>query len=99
MPELNSKEMGECRKPATTGDILKITDDIFGKVRELNLIISDINSVLINIPMENSEEKESKKGSKGWLEDEYELLIGIRVRMNTTIEKIHLLKSRLGGEK
>jgi hypothetical protein len=98
MPNLES-EMG-CRPPVTTQEMSKAIDDIWGRVKELNLIISDINNELFNVPMETSNEPDvCKKASKGWLEDEYELLLEIRTKTNIAIDKINMLKSRVRGEK
>jgi len=97
MPELNS---GENRKPATTGDISKVIFSILDRAKELNIIISEVNSELVGSPMEVNEEKDlTKKATEGWVEDEYKRLCEIRGQMNRTLEKMQLLKSRLKTEK
>lgn len=90
----------EDRKPATTGDISKVIFSILARAKELNLIISEVNSELVGSPMEAQEEKDmAKKASEGWIEDEYKRLCEIRGQMNRAFEKMQLLKSKLRGEK
>lgn len=97
MSELRSVEN---RKPATIGDITKVIFSISARSKELNLIISEVNSELVGSPMEAQEEKDlAKKASEGWIEDEYRILCEIRGQMNRTFEKMQLLKSKLRGEK
>lgn len=97
MPELRSVEN---RKPATTGDITKVIFSISARSKELNLIISEVNSELVGSPMEVQEEKNlTKKASEGWIEDEYKTLCEIRGQMNRAFEKMQLLKSKLRGER
>jgi len=97
MPEINSVES---RKPATTGDISKVIFSILDRAKELNIIISEVNSELVGSPMEVQEEKDlTKKASEGWIEDEYRTLCEIRGQMNRAFEKMQLLKSKLRGER
>jgi len=91
---------GESRKPATTGDISKVIFSILDRAKELNIIISEVNSELVDSPMEVQEEKDlAKKASEGWIEDEYKRLCEIREQMNRVSEKMQLLKSRLKTER
>ena len=97
MPELRQVED---RKPATTGDISKVIFSISARAKELNSIVSEVNSELVGSPMEAQEEKDmAKKASQGWIEDEYKILCEIRGQMNRTFEKMQLLKSKLKTEK
>jgi len=97
MPELRSVED---RKPATIGDISKVVFTILDRAKELNIIISEVNSELVGSPMEVQEEKDlAKKASEGWIEDEYRILCEIRGQMNRAFEKMQLLKSKLRGER
>ena len=94
MPELAKN--AECRKPATTGDVAKIIFSILDRTKELNIIVSEVNSELVGSPMEVQEEKDlAKKASEGWLEDKYRTLCEIRGQMNRAFEKMQLLKSRI----
>jgi len=98
MPELNKTV--ECRKPANTGDVSKIILSILDKVKELDMIISEVNSELVGSPMEVQGEKDlTKKASEGWIEDNYRVLCEIRGQTNRAFEKVQLLKSRLKTEK
>ena len=98
MPELN--KTAECRKPASTGDVSKIILSILDKVKELDMIISEVNSELVGSPMEVQGEKDlTKKASEGWIEDNYRVLCEIRGQTNRAFEKVQLLKSRLKTEK
>jgi len=98
MPELDKN--AECRKPATTGDVSKVIFSILDRAKELNIIVSEVNSELVGSPMEVNEEKDlTKKASEGWLEDEYRVLCEIRGQTNRAFEKVQLLKSRLKTEK
>jgi len=94
---MREEGMAESRKPATTGDVSKIIFSILDKAKELNVIVSEVNSELVGSPMEDQEEKDlTKKASAGWLEDNYRLLCEIRGRMDRAFEKAQLLKSRVG---
>ena len=98
MPELNKTV--ECRKPASTGDVSKIILSILDRVKELDMIISEVNSELVGSPMEVQGEKDlTKKASEGWIEDNYRVLCEIRGQTNRAFEKVQLLKSRLKTEK
>jgi len=100
MTELSKDASVECRKPASTGDILKVVFSILDRAKELNIIISEVNSELVGSPMEVHEEKDlAKKASEGWLEDEYRTLCDIRGQINRAFEKVQLLKSRLKTER
>jgi len=100
MPELSKDASVEGRKPATTGDVSKVIFSILDRAKELNIIISEVNSELVGSPLGVSEEGEAKKeASEGWLEDEYRTLCEIRGQMNRILEKMQLLKSRLKTEK
>lgn len=97
MPELANSEN---RKPATTGDVSKVVFSILDRAKELDIIISGVNSEIVGSPMEVHEEKDlTKKASEGWLEDEYRILCEIRERINRAFEKVQLLKSRLKTER
>lgn len=97
MQELNS---GESRRPATTGDISKVIFSISARAKELNIIVSEVNSELVGSPMEAQEEKDmAKKATEGWIEDKYKILCKIRGQMDRTFEKMQLLKSKLGTGK
>ena len=90
------QEASESRKPATTGDVAKVIFSILDRTKELNKIISEVNSEMVGSPMEVQEEKKStKKASEGWLEDRYRTLCEIRGQMNRAFEKMQLLKSRI----
>ena len=98
MPELNKTV--ECRIPASTGDVSKIILSILDRVKELDMIISEVNSELVGSPMEVQGEKDlTKKASEGWIEDNYRVLCEIRGQTNRAFEKVQLLKSRLKTEK
>ncbi len=100
MPELSKDASVENRKPATTGDVSKVIFSILDRAKELNIIVSEVNSELVGSPMEAQEEKDmTKKASEGWIEDEYRTLCEIRGQMNKAFEKMQLLKSRLKTEK
>ena len=97
MQELNS---GESRRPATTGDISKVIFSISARAKELNVIISEVNSEMVGSPMEAQEEKNlAKKASEGWIEDEHKRLCEIRGQLNRVLEKVQLLKSKLKSGK
>jgi len=100
MTELSKDASVECRKPATTGDISKVSFSISARAKELNMIISEVNNELVGSPMEVNEEKDmAKKASEGWIEDEYKILCEIRGQINRAFEKMQLLKSKLKTEK
>ena len=86
----------ENSKPATTGDVSKVIYSMLERTKELNMIISEVNSELVGSAMEVQEEKdEAKKASKGWLEDNHVVLCKIRRQLDRALEKMQLLKSRL----
>ena len=88
--------MVESKKPATTGDVSKIIFSILDNAKDLNIIISEVNSELVGSPIEAQEEKDiAKKATQGWLEDNYRILCKIRGQMNKALEKMQLLKSRV----
>lgn len=94
--ELSKDANVESRKPATTGDASKVIYSILERAKELNIIVSEVNSELVGSPMEVQEEKDlAKKASEGWLEDSHGTLCEIRGQMNRVLEKMQLLKSRL----
>lgn len=100
MPELSKDANLEGKKPATTGDISKIAFNILDMTKELNIIISEVNSELIGSSIEVQEEKDvAKKASEGWIEDEYKTLFEAKKQITRAVEKVQLLKSRLRGEK
>ena len=100
MTELSKDASVECRKPASTGDVSKIILSILDKAKELDMIISEVNSEMVGSPMEVQGEKDlTKKASEGWIEDNYRVLCEIRGQMNRVFEKVQLLKSRLKTEK
>jgi len=100
MSELSKDASVEGRKPATTGDITKVISSMSARAKELNMIISEVNSELVGSPMEGQEEKDlAKESSKGWIEDEYGRLCEIRGQMNRAFEKMQLLKSKLKSER
>lgn len=59
MPELGNPT--ESRKPATTGDVSKVVFSILDRAKELDIIISEVNSELVGSPMEVHEEKDLTK--------------------------------------
>lgn len=93
---LSKDANADSRKPATTGDVSKVIRAISERTKELNMIISEVNSELVGSAMEVQEEKDlAKKASEGWLEDSHGTLCEIRGQLNRVLEKMQLLKSRL----